>query len=107
MQLERIFVPDKEADAVHFFSGFKESFAGSVLILFFLTPPLAATLEKLYRAAVQHGVMICGGSFSIVLPNGTVVTQFDKDRYWGYTFEENGLWQYRDYQFDFGYHRFL
>ena len=69
--------------------------------------PEAATLEKLYRAAVEHGVMICGGSFSVVQPDGTVVTRFDPARYWGYTFSEDGLWQYRDYQFDFGYHRFL
>ena len=69
--------------------------------------PEAETLEKLYEAAVRHGVLICGGSFSVLWPDGTVVTQFDEARYWGYTFFENGLRQYRDYQFDFGYHRFL
>ena len=69
--------------------------------------PEAETLEKLYEAAVRHGVLICGGSFSVLWPDGTVITQFDEARYWGYTFFENGLRQYRDYQFDFGYHRFL
>lgn len=69
--------------------------------------PEAETLEKLYRAAVQHDVRICGGSFSVVWPDGKVVTRFDSERYWGYTFEKDGLWEYRDYQFDFGYHRFL
>ena len=69
--------------------------------------PEAETLEKIYRAAVQHDVRICGGSFSIVWPDGKVVTRFDSERYWGYTFEKDGLWEYRDYQFDFGYHRFL
>lgn len=69
--------------------------------------PEAETLEKIYRAAVQHDVRICGGSFSIVWPDGKVVTRFDSERYWGYTFEKDSLWEYRDYQFDFGYHRFL
>ena len=69
--------------------------------------PETATLEKLYRAAVQNAALICGGSFSVVRPDGTVVTRFDEERCWGYTFKEDGLWEYRDYQFDFGYHRFL
>ena len=60
--------------------------------------PEAATLEKLYEAAARHGVLICGGSFSVLWPDGTVVTQFDETRCWGYTFAEDGLWAYRNYQ---------
>ena len=69
--------------------------------------PEAGTLEKLYCAAAAHGVAICGGSFSALWPDGTVVTRFRRRRYGGYTFARDGLWQYRDYQFDFGYHRFV
>lgn len=68
--------------------------------------PEAATLEKLYCGAVQHDTAICGGSFSALWPDGTVVTRFGRRRYGGYAFARDGLWQYRDYQFDFGYHRF-
>lgn len=62
-------------------------------------------LETLYKNAKEQGVMICGGSFS-VLKGTTVETSFGKDFY-GYTFEKNEIINYSDWQFDYGYHRFL
>ncbi len=69
--------------------------------------PDEAVLEKLYAAAKKQQTRICGGSFSVVWPNGRHVTRFRPKRLWGYTFDQDRNWQYREYQFDFGYHRFI
>jgi glycosyltransferase involved in cell wall biosynthesis len=61
-------------------------------------------LELLYTKAKEHGVKICGGSME----------GFDGGRKWtfsGYlkdfTFPEEGIIWFRDYQFDYGYVRFI
>ncbi len=69
--------------------------------------PESTTLYKLYYAAVEHHVMICGGSFSSFKKEKEYRTVFDQDMYWGYTFEQDGEIEYSDYQFDYGYHRFI
>lgn len=67
--------------------------------------PDNTVLESLYMAAKAHHVLICGGSFSNWV-DGTVSTKYPPiDE--GYTFRQDGLVQYRDYQFDYGYHRFI
>ena len=69
--------------------------------------PNEGTLELLYRKAEEHGALVCGGSFSNYKnETGTVRTCFAGD-YAKYTFHREGFVDYRDYQFDFGYHRFL
>lgn len=63
-------------------------------------------LEVLYNTAKNHDVLICGGSFSEMSEKKGLVTTFSGVRS-KYTFEEDGLVQYKDYQFDYGYHRFI
>jgi len=67
--------------------------------------PEKTTLEKLYDAASDHSANICGGSFSSLRKEG-IVTEYP-EMLKGYTFKENKEMWYRDYQFDYGYHRFL
>lgn len=63
------------------------------------------TLEKLYNRAKQHNVLICGGS----------VRHFDDQHntyefsgiFTKYIFPQEGLVWFKDYQFDFGYQRFV
>ena len=67
--------------------------------------PSELTLKLMYDAAVKHQVLICGGSLN-QLKNGQLVTDPTKFEP-GYTFNEDGLMQYTDYQFDYGYWRFI
>ena len=69
--------------------------------------PETDILESLYQKAKGADALICGGEFSDYNEaTGEVHTEFPK-QYYGYTFEKEGMILYRDYQFDFGYHRFL
>jgi len=67
--------------------------------------PDRETLAKLYRAADANGALICGGSFCRITEDG-FQTQFSGNMA-GYAFAAEGMIEYRDYQFDHGYHRFL
>ena len=69
--------------------------------------PNEGTLELLYSKAVENNALICGGSFSDYNNDtGRIRTYYAGD-YAGYAFHQEGFVNYRDYQFDFGYHRFL
>ena len=69
--------------------------------------PEKTTLQKMYTAAKENKVLICGGCFS-ELHNGEIRTTFDKNsNFWGYTFDKCEKICYKDWQFDYGYHRFL
>lgn len=66
-------------------------------------------LETLYENAIQQGVKICGGSWMEQNETDGMIcrkTEFI-GAYSGYTFRQNGIVEYKDYQFDFGYHRFI
>jgi len=69
--------------------------------------PDSSVLELLYTKAIQNNAIICGGSFS----SFDNKTQTASVKYSGdfakYTFFEEGFVEYSDYQYDFGYHRFL
>lgn len=67
--------------------------------------PDSSVLEDLYQAAQKNKVDICGGSL-VELKNGNLITDFPnpKDKY---RFTQNSLIDYSDYQFDYGYHRFI
>ncbi len=69
--------------------------------------PENTTLEKLFCAAKEHHALICGGSFSTLCADGSIKTRYDPEMYWGYTFSYDGETAYTDYQFDYGYHRFI
>lgn len=69
--------------------------------------PNLETLELLYTKACENNALICGGSFSSYNnTTGKISTHFTGNSQ-KYTFTEEGYVDYRDYQFDFGYHRFL
>ena len=67
--------------------------------------PSNDVLEVLYTNAKQQNVLICGGSFSS-LKNGEIVTEYNGLNSL-YVFQSDGLMRYQDYQFEFGYQRFI
>ncbi len=67
--------------------------------------PSHDTLFTLYTNAVANQALICGGCFSDY-KNGVINTDFPSILY-GYTFTHNGFVEYKDYQFDFGWTRFI
>lgn len=67
--------------------------------------PSEGILEMLYQAAEQHQVPIAGGSF-MDYHDGIYNEEFE-ERYYGYHFGQDGVIDYKDYQFDFGYQRFI
>lgn len=67
--------------------------------------PNENTLQILYDRIVENRVSICGGSMSRYIDRQISVEFEEKLKL--YTFKKEGLIQYRDYQFDYGYHRFM
>lgn len=69
--------------------------------------PDGRVLEDLYKNAKRYDVLICGGSFCRFNDNTKKnVVQFD-GFYEKYTFSQDLLINYEDYQYDYGYHRFI
>ncbi len=62
-------------------------------------------IEVLYKNAVQHNVDIAGGEFASYR-NG-IIHQNYKGNLKKYLFEKEGLIDYRDFQFDYGWIRFI
>lgn len=62
-------------------------------------------LEALYNNAKKHNVLICGGSFSSLCNN--IVNKKYSGIFSDYTFTKDGVIEYKNYQYDYGYHRFL
>ena len=67
--------------------------------------PSRDTLARMYHAAVDNGADICGGSFS-EFDGKTVKTDFD-GVFADNTFLREGWVDYRDYQYDYAYYRFI
>lgn len=65
------------------------------------------TLELLYTKAKEHKVQICGGSLSEDHNDGTWIRKEFEGIYKKYTFHKEGIIRYQDYQFDFGFFRFI
>lgn len=65
------------------------------------------SLEKLYEKAKENNVNICGGSFSEDHDNGRWIRKSWEGRLSKYTFTQEGLMNFSDYQFEYGYHRFI
>lgn len=62
-------------------------------------------LRDLYQAAIEADANICGGSlFEYV--SGDLRKQYSGSKQ-KYVFEKTGYVKYSDYQFDYGYHRFI
>lgn len=68
--------------------------------------PETNNLEILYTKAKANDVKIVGGSFVRYYSDGRVESEF-KGVYKAYKFEKEEIIDYRDYQFDYGYHRFI
>lgn len=104
----RIFIMSHPNSGVGFTRNRGLEFANSEFIAF-MDPddyyPSEKVLSTLYDKAIAKKVKICGGSWSEDI-NGTIKTEF-KGIYENYTFKKEGLIRYRDYQFDYGYHRFI
>ena len=64
-------------------------------------------LESLYENAKKNDVLICGGGFAELRPDGTIFSQWKNTKEYGYYFESDKLIEYQDYQFDFGFTRFI
>lgn len=62
--------------------------------------PTNETLEHLYNTAIEKQVNICGGTMNR-LKDGKIIVADE------YLFNEYGLIKYSDYQFDYGYTRFI
>ena len=67
--------------------------------------PSNDTWARIYGAAKANNADICGGSFCEIRGN-EIVTKFD-GIVSGNTFAREGWIDYRDYQFDYGFYRFI
>lgn len=67
--------------------------------------PSSYVLEYLYKIAKKTNVLVCGGS-AIQLKNDILITDFNKFDS-GYSFRKSGFHEYIDYQYDYGYWRFI
>lgn len=65
------------------------------------------TLELMFVKAKENNVFICGGEFSFFTSENSTLTQnfLESDR--KYSFEKDEVIEYKNYQFDYGYHRFI
>lgn len=77
--------------------------------LYFLDPddwlPDKNVFLDVYSAAKKHNVLVCGGTFKEYATRG-VIDHWDGNLC-KYSFEEDGLMNYSDYQFDYGWVRFI
>lgn len=77
--------------------------------LFFIDPddylPDDGVLQDLYNNAIDNNVLVCGGKLIEFTPNGI------NNNWTGhaskYQFSKNGIVNYKDYQFDYGWVRFI
>ena len=71
--------------------------------------PANDVLESLYTAAEENNVLAAGGCFSDFDIDGreNKPEDYQNDGLFGYLFEKDGIVAYKDYQFDYGYHRFV
>ena len=67
--------------------------------------PFNDTLAKLYERAVAKNADVCGGSF--LTYNGTFANRHFDGVMSGNTFTQEGFVDFRDYQFDYGFYRFI
>lgn len=69
--------------------------------------PNDEVLEHLYTNAIEHDALICGGSFSSYDNNRKLVSTYYPGIWAPYTFHKEGMIDFKDYQYDFGYQRFI
>lgn len=69
--------------------------------------PTNDILETLYNKAIANNVLICGGEFSSFSNDNSSFVQNYNNSFAGYLFPESRLYNYKEYQYDYGFHRFL
>jgi len=70
--------------------------------------PTNDILEILYNKAVENNVKICGGEFSDFSNSSYDYKQdYESTLFDGYLFERDGVIEYKDFQFDYGFARFI
>ena len=62
-------------------------------------------LENLYIAAINNNALICGGEFQ-ENKSGTIIKEWSGNLS-QYSFKKDGMVRYKDYQFEYGFHRFI
>ena len=68
--------------------------------------PSIDVLSTLYEKAVEYDQKIAGGSFIRHYHNGKIESEF-KGIYKAYKFDKEEVISFKNYQFDYGYHRFI
>ena len=68
--------------------------------------PEKDVLSTLYSKAKEYNQKIAGGSFVRYYDNGRIESEFT-GIYSGYKFNKEEIVNFSDYQFDYGYHRFI
>lgn len=63
------------------------------------------TLDLVYQTAKKHHAFICGGSLCYFKKNKLITSPIEMEK--GYYFLEDGYINYVDYQFDYGFGRFI
>jgi len=66
----------------------------------------AFSLEAMYDAAKSYNVLIAGGSKRLIHSNGRESNSFE-ERNRGLVFERTAVMEYKSYQFDYGFYRFI
>lgn len=69
--------------------------------------PTSKVLSILYNKAVKHNALICGGEFALFSEDVSRLDQNFGTTFEGYLFDAEQMCEYSDYQFDYGYHRFI
>lgn len=67
--------------------------------------PNGCVMDNLYKSAKKINANICGGSFSSL--DGDRINYQYAFPFEGYKFTERRVYQYSDYQYDYGYQRFI
>ncbi len=67
--------------------------------------PTDDILESLYTGAKEHGVLVCGGEMAVYADG--ILSQKFYGRADGYFFESDAKLSYKDYQYDYGFTRFI
>lgn len=69
--------------------------------------PSSQVLERLYHAGVDHNAKAIAGSYSIFDESKNEIQCDFDELLWGQKFEKEGFFSFRDYQFDYGFTRFM
>ena len=69
--------------------------------------PDCYVLEKLYELAISHEVKVCGGSMQYLKEDGFPVPFYLDENNRKQVFQTDGVQNYFDYQFEYGYYRFI